>query len=70
MKAQTAFIGAFVLATIWRIIVGVLLLTAQTEMTTLGLRWIFVLSGLWMIAFAIIRAVKGWVAFDTIFRNK
>jgi hypothetical protein len=70
MKAKTAFFTVVAIATIARVLIGVLLLTAQSEMTTLALRWIFVLGGLAFIAHAIIRVIKLLVSLDSIFRSK
>lgn len=64
MAPKSAIIATIAIFTTFRILIGVLLLTAQAEMTTLALRWIFVISGLWLIAYAILRAVRGWIAFD------
>jgi hypothetical protein len=70
MKAKTAFITVIVIMAILRVFIGVLLLTAQYEMTTLALRWIFVLGGLGFIAYAIIRSIKMLIALDNIAGNK
>lgn len=67
---KVAFFAVIAGVTIARILIGVLLLTAQAEMTTLALRWIFVLVGLSFIAHAIIRVIKLLVQLDNIFRNK
>lgn len=70
MKAKTAFIAVIVIMATIRIFIGVLLLTAQSEMTTLALRWIFVFGGLGFIAYAIIRSIKMLIALDNIAGNK
>jgi hypothetical protein len=70
MSAKAAFVAVIVIMAILRISIGVLLLTAQYEMTTLGLRLIFVFGGLSFIAYAILRAIKVFLAIDRISGNK
>jgi hypothetical protein len=70
MSAKAAFVAVIVIMAILRISIGVLLLTAQAEMTTLGLRLIFVFGGLSFIAYAILRAIKVFLAIDRISGNK
>ena len=70
MKAKPAFITVIAVMATLRIAIGVLLLTAQAEMTTLGLRLIFVFGGLSFIAYAILRAIKVFLAIDRISGNK
>ncbi len=67
---KAAFFAVIAGVTVVRILIGVLLLTGQAEMTTLALRWIFAIVGLSFIAHAIIRVIKLLVELDNIFRNK